>query len=104
MAISVQDAHANCLSGLCPTAMIVGHRSLSLDSPAWALFIGWQNRQHRFCAPSRVKVALECEGVADLAVSVNRSARCSMFAWTSGVTITIRSSVFEVAGINVKVG
>jgi len=51
-----------------------------------------------------VEVALKREGMANLTISVNRSARCSMFAWGIAITISFSCSVFEVAGVNVKVG
>jgi hypothetical protein len=55
-----------------------------------------------------MEVTLECEGVPDLAISVDSGARCPMLAWS--ITITwlaskfICCSVLEVAGVDVKVG
>lgn len=100
MAIGIQDANTNGLASLGPAAVVIRHRSLAFDSAAWALFASWKNRRHWLGTPTRVEVCLKGEGVANLAVSVDRCPSCAMLP--RSLSSFIGRTILEVAGIDIE--
>lgn len=100
VAICIQDANTNGLASLGPAAVIIRHRSLAFNNAAWALFACWKDRRHWLGTPTRVEVCLKGEGVANLAVSMDRCPSCAMLARC--LSSFVRRTILEVARIDIE--